>query len=178
MGSNPTVSARTKQPRHHDLLTSGEYESWPAKFLGGCKRLHGGFRRDVTNGREPSDAQAAELVSYYEKSMSIFAQLGIDVNAKPDETQRLYHMMLLYLDNEEVICPAAARTASLMGFLETTDGGWTLPPTSQVVSPNLAAKEVDGYFAMEIFRNYRGLEHIRDELVKAINARGAQIHSA
>jgi hypothetical protein len=63
-----------------------------------------------------------------------------------------------------------------MGFLNTTDSGWALPPTSQSVSPDFA-KEIDGYFAMEIFRNYRALEEIRDELVEAINARGAQIQT-
>ena len=127
--------------------------------------------------RNLTDAEGTELLSYYEKANSIFAQLGINVDAKPAETQTLYHMTLLYLDNEEVICPAAARTASLIGFLGTTDSGWTLPPTSQAVSSEFA-KEVDGYFAMEIFRNYRGLEDIRDELVEAINERGAQIQSA
>lgn len=135
------------------------------------------LRKKRDSRRQPSDTEGTELLSYYEKAKSIFAQLGIDVNAKPVETQSLYHMMLLYLDNEEIICPAAARTASLIGFLETTDSGWTLPPTSQAVSSNFA-EEVDGYFAMEIFRNYRGLEDIRDELVEAINARGAQIQNA
>jgi len=134
------------------------------------------FQKKDDERRKLSDSEEAQLVTYYQRSMSIFSQLGIDVNSKPAETRTLYHMMLLYLDNDEVICPAAARTASLMGFLNTTDSGWTLPPTSQSVSPEFA-KEVDGYFAMEIFRNYRGLEEIRDELVEAINARGAQIHT-
>jgi hypothetical protein len=132
------------------------------------------FQKKHDARRELSDPESAELVRYYENSMNIFAQLGIDVSAKPSEMQTLYHMTLLYLDKEEVICPAAARTASLMGFLGTTDAGWTLPPTSQVVSSDFA-KEVDGYFAMELFRNYRGLEEIHRELVEAINARHAQI---
>jgi hypothetical protein len=124
--------------------------------------------------KKPTDPQAAELVRYYNQSMGIFSQLGIDLNSKPAEVRPLYHMTLLYLDNEEVVCPAGARTASLIGFLDTTDAGWVLPPTSRPVTPELA-KEVDGFFAVECFRNYRGLDDIRNEITEAIGRRSAEL---
>jgi hypothetical protein len=129
-------------------------------------------RRDER--KSPTDSDLRALQRYYDTATGIFDQLGIDVKAKPADVQRLYFMMLLYLDNEEVICPAAARTASLIGFLDTTGAGWAMPPTSQTVTPEFA-KDVDGYFAMEIFRNYRGLEDIHTELVDAINRRNAEL---
>ena len=92
--------------------------------------------------------------------MSHFKELGVYVESKPTETRLLYHMMLLYLDQDELIYPAAARTASLIGFLRNSFG----------VSPE-SAQEVEGYMAAEILRNNLGLQTIRDELAEAINRR-------
>jgi hypothetical protein len=122
-------------------------------------------RRD-RNRRLTSD-QEETLVSYYTKAMNIFQALGIDVKSKSIETQRIYNMMLLYLDREETICPSEARTASLIGFLDSLRSGWTLPPASVSVSEDFA-EEVDGYMAVEIFGNHLGMEDIRDEIANAI----------
>jgi hypothetical protein len=99
--------------------------------------------------------------------MNIFRVLGIDIESKVPETQKLYHMMLLYLDHDQSICPREARTASLIGFLDSLGSGWKLPPTSWSVSKDFA-EEVEGYMAMEIFRNHLGMKDIRDELANAI----------
>jgi hypothetical protein len=126
--------------------------------------------------RKPTNEQDEALQGYYTKAMNIFRTLQIDLDSKPVDTRRLYHMMLLYVDEEEIACPAAARTASLIGFLDTLGTGWALPPTSVAVSQEFV-KEVDGYVAMEIFRNHLGLKDICDEIVNAINLQSAQIQS-
>lgn len=127
--------------------------------------------------RKPTNEQGAALADYYTRAMNIFRTLGIDLNSKPADVQRLYSMTLLFLDDEHVICPAEARTASLIGFLDSLNSGWALPPTSTPVSKEFAA-EVDGYMAVEILRNHLGLQNIRDELVDAINTRSAQLKGA
>jgi hypothetical protein len=131
-------------------------------------------QKKLDERRKPTEAQGAALADYYTKAVNIFHTLGIDVKSKPADVQRLYFMTLLFLDHEEVICPAEARTASLIGFLDSLDAGWTLPPTSVAVSKEFA-EEVDGYVAAEILGNHLGLQDIRDELVNAINTRSAQL---
>jgi len=113
--------------------------------------------------RKPTDAQVDMITSAHTKATSLFRALQIDIDSKPQDQQRLYHIVLLYLDSNEVICPAEMRTASLIAFLATTGSGWTLPPNTEPVSGEFA-KEVDGYMAMEIFRNYSGIEAIHNEL--------------
>jgi hypothetical protein len=99
--------------------------------------------------------------------MNLFRALEIDVESKPVETGRLYHMMLLYLDHDEAICPAAARTASLSGLLGSLGCGWT-PPTTSVEAPKQFAEEVDGHLSVEISRNHRGIKDVHDEIRDAI----------
>lgn len=60
-------------------------------------------------------------------------------------------------------------TSSLIGFPETAASGWALPSTSVPVTFEFA-KEVDSYMAMEIFRNYSGIEDIHKELEAAVAA--------
>jgi hypothetical protein len=75
--------------------------------------------------------------------------------------------MLLYLDHDEAICPAAARTANLIGFLDSLGGGRTLPPANAEISKQVS-EDVDGYLAIEILRNPLGLKDIHDEIADAI----------
>ena len=125
------------------------------------------LRKRLDRNKGPTDGQAEILAGYYTKAMNLFHALEIDVESKPTETGRLYHMMLLYLDHDEAICPAAARTANLIGFLESLDRGWTLPPTNVEVAEQLA-EEIDGYLATEISRNHLGMKDIHDEIADAI----------
>lgn len=125
------------------------------------------LRKRLDRNKGPKDAQAEILAGYYTKAMNLFYALEIDVESKPTETGRLYHMMMLYLDHDEAICPAAARTANLIGFLDSLDRGWTLPPTNVEVSERLA-EEVDGCLAIEISRNHLGMKTIHDEIADAI----------
>src|SRR5258705_2607843 len=125
------------------------------------------LRKWLDCNERPMDNQAATLAGYYTKAMNLFRALEIDVAAKPVETGRLYHMMLLYLDHDEAICPAAARTASLIGFLDSLGRGWTMPPTGAEV-PKKLAEEVDGYLATEILRNHLGLKDVHDEIRGAL----------
>jgi len=108
--------------------------------------------------------------------MNLFHALEIDVESKPAENRRLYHMMMLYLDHDEAICPAAARTANLIGFLDSLGRGRTLPPTNVEVSEQFA-EEVDGYMATEISRNHLGMKTIHDEIVDALSKFNAK-HSS
>jgi hypothetical protein len=117
--------------------------------------------------RKLTDEQGAAIADYYTKAANMFGALGIDVNSKLADVRRLYFMMLLYLDRDEAICPAGARTASLIGFLDSLGSGWVLPPTSAPVSRKFA-EEVDGYVAAELLRNHLGLNDIREELLRAI----------
>src|SRR6267142_5694559 len=119
------------------------------------------LRKRLDRNTGPKDGQAEILAGYYTKAMNLFHALEIDVEAKPTETGRIYHMMLLYLDHEEAICPAAARTANLVGFLDSLGRGWTLPPTDAEISKQ-SAEEVDGYMAIEISRNHLGMKTIHD----------------
>ena len=107
-----------------------------------------------------------EILKAAEKVEATFRAIGIDVDSKPIEQQRLYNMMLIYIDEAEFLMPSAARTANMIGLLEYF-GAWTLPPTSVAVSPEFA-KEIDGYVAMELFRNNQGLADIHQEITSAI----------
>jgi hypothetical protein len=122
-------------------------------------------RRSLTN------IQEKKLASYYNSAISVFNSIEIDIYKKPTESQRLYFMVLIWLDNEEFICPAGARTATLIGFLDSLGSGWQMPPTSEAVSADFA-KDVDNYMALEVFRNNLGLGDIRKEIVDAINSHG------
>jgi hypothetical protein len=132
------------------------------------------FQKKRDAGRKLNDAQGAALAEYYTKATNLFRALNIDVDAKPAEVRKRYYMMLMYLDKEEYICPAAARTATLIGYLDTLGSGWQLPPTSVSVSKEFA-EEVDGYLAVELLRNHLGLNDIRTELVTALNRRAAEV---
>jgi hypothetical protein len=125
------------------------------------------LRKRLDRNDLPIDSQAATLAGYYTKAMNLFHALEIDVESKPVEAGRLYHMMLLYLDHDEAICPAAARTTTLAGFLDSLGCGWTMPPTSAEVSKQFA-EEVDGYLATQISRNHLGMKTIHDEIRDAI----------
>ena len=125
------------------------------------------LRKRLDRNKRPADGQAEILAGYYTKAMNLFYALEIDVESKPTETGRLYHMMLLYLDHEEAICPAVARTANLIGFLDSLDRGLTLPSIDAEASDQLA-EEVDGYLAIEISRNHLGMKTIHDEIAGAI----------
>jgi hypothetical protein len=74
--------------------------------------------------------------------------------------------MLLYLDHDEAICPAVARTANLIGFLDSLDRGLTLPAVSEISKQS--AEDVDGHMALEISRNHLGMKTIHDEIADAI----------
>ena len=124
------------------------------------------LRKRLDRSKRPTDGQAEILAGYYTKAMNLFHALEIDVRAKPTETGRLYHMMLLYLDHDEAICPAVARTANLIGFLDSLDRGLTLPSTGTEISKQ-SAEEVDGHMATEISRNL-GMKTIHDEIADAI----------
>lgn len=125
------------------------------------------LRKQFDRRRQDTESEAETIVNYHTRAMNIFRALQIDVDSKPAESQRLYHMMLLYMDDKEMICPGAARTASLIGFLDSLGSGWVLPPTSHVISKEFA-EQVDGYVAMEIFRNHLGMKDIQDEITKAM----------
>ena len=133
---------------------------WVAKFFWFFERLFAKFR-------PLNDAQRDELIGYFETSMRIFDAIGIDIKAKPIDQGRLYNLMLVYLDREEVICPSGARTAMLITLLESCSPDWTLPPSSQPVSTEFAL-EIEGYLALEVMRNTLGIKDIRDELVNAM----------
>ena len=124
------------------------------------------LRKRLDRNKGPKDAQAEILAGYYTKAMNLFYALEIDVESKPTETGRLYHMMLLYLDRDEAICPAVARTANLIGFLDSLDRGLTLPPVSEISKQSV--EDVDGYMAIEISRNHLGMKTIHDEIAEAI----------
>ena len=121
-------------------------------------------RPDRNNGL--TDDEARILAGYYTKAMNLFGALEIDVESKPAEKRRLYHMMMLYLDHDEAICPAAARTANLIGFLDSLDRGLTLPTVSEISKQS--AEDVDGYMAIEISRNHLGMKDVHDEIADAI----------
>src|SRR5258706_3339798 len=125
------------------------------------------LRKRLHRNKRPADGRAEILAGYYTKAMNLFHALEIDVEAKPTEAGRLYHMMLLYLDHDEVICPAAARTANLIGFLESLERGWKLPSADVEVSKQVA-EEIDGHMATEISRNHLGMKTIHDEIADAL----------
>ena len=125
------------------------------------------LRKRLDHNKRPADGQAEILAGYYTKAMNLFYALEIDVESKPTETGRLYHMMLLYLDHDEAICPAVARTANLIGFLDSLDRGLTLPSAGAEISKQ-SAEDVDGYMALEISRNHVGMKAIHDEIAEAI----------
>ena len=129
------------------------------------------FQKRFDKSRILNEAQSNELVRYYETAMRMFQNLDIDIKSKSKEEQRLYTMMLLYLDYEEVICPSGARTASMIKFLESLNSNWILPPSSQVISDSFA-KDIDGYVALEIMQNNRGIGDISNEIRAAINSKG------
>ena len=124
------------------------------------------LRKRLDRNKRPTDGQAEILAGYYTKAMNLFHALEIDVESKPTETGRLYHMMLLYLDHDEAICPAVARTANLIGFLDSLDRDLTLPTVSEISKQS--AEDVDGYLALEISRNHLGMKTIHDEIADAI----------
>ena len=132
-------------------------------------RIFWWFRKKFDKLKPLTVSDSNELINYYENAMRTFKSLGIDIQSKPIEQRRLYTMMLVYLDREEAICPAGARTAMLIGMLESLDTGWILPPASQAVSLEFS-KEIDGYVSLEIFRNNLGISDIRDEIRNAINS--------
>src|SRR4051812_48855748 len=88
------------------------------------------LRKRLERKERPADSGTEILARYFTKAMNLFAALEIDVESKPAEKRRFYHMMLLYLDREEAICPGASRTASLNGFLDSLDGGASSAPGS------------------------------------------------
>jgi hypothetical protein len=119
--------------------------------------------------RRLNEKQRDELIGYYENTNRVFESLGIDIKAKPTDQRRLYAVMLVYLDQDEVIYSSGARTAMLIQFLDSCKSGWTLPPASEPVSSEFA-KDIDGYVAVEILGNNLGIKDIRDELIDAINS--------
>ena len=125
------------------------------------------FRKQPGGNDSLTDSQTQVLAGYYTKAMNLFHAIEIDVESKSAETQRLYHMILLYHDTDEAICPAAARTANLIGFLASLGTGRTLPPADGEVSKQVS-QEVDGYMADEIARNHLGMKAIHDEIGDAI----------
>ena len=132
-------------------------------------RIFWWFQKKWDKSKPLTVAESNELINYYETAMRTFNSIGIDIQSKPIDQRRLYTMMLVYLDREEVICPAGARTAMLIGLLESFDTDWVLPPASQPVSLEMA-EEIDGYVSVEILRNNLGISDIRDEIRKAINS--------
>ena len=114
------------------------------------------FKKWFDKRRPLSGRQSDQIVGYHTAAMNIFRTLDIDVGSKPQDVSRRYHMMLVYLDRGEIICPAAARTAMLINFLDSLKDGWVLPPASIAVSKRIA-DEVDGYMAVEISRNHLGI---------------------
>ena len=160
---SPRMSFYESPRAHRTRITSFAKVTWWLQRAAWWMMKKRDERRKLTN------EQAAALQGYYTKAMNIFRTLQIDLDSKPVDKQRLYLMMLLYVDEEEIVCPAAARTASLVGFLDTLGTGWALPPTSVAASKEFA-KEVDGYVAVELFRNHLGLKDIRDEIVNAMNS--------
>src|SRR5882724_11410617 len=115
------------------------------------------FRKRPGRDDSLTDSQAEILAGYYTKAMNLFHAIEIDLESKPAEAQRLYHMILLYQDSDEAICPAAARTANLIGFLGSLGTGRTLPPT-----------DVEVYMADEIARDHLGMKAIHDEIGEAL----------
>jgi hypothetical protein len=136
----------------------------------------GRWLRKRPEGKErQTDGETEVIAGYYAKAMNLFGALQIDVESKPAEKRRLYHMMLLYLDREEAICPAASRTASLSGFLDSLGGGAPLEPGSE--DSKSSAEDVDRRIAIEISRNHLGLKAIHDEIAAALAAFNAK-HSS
>jgi hypothetical protein len=131
-------------------------------------RLGWMFQKIIDRIRPLNEGQRDELVKYYHNVMRIFDAIGIDINSKPAEQRRLYTVMLVYLDRGETICPSGARTAMLIGLLNSFDSGWILPPASQAVSAEVAS-EIEGYVAMELLGNNNGIGDICEELKVAIN---------
>ena len=127
----------------------------------------GWFRKRLGRDDPVTDGQTQILAGYYTKAMNLFHALDIDVESKPVETGRLYHMMLLYLDSEEAICPAAARTATLIGFLSSLGTDRALPPADVEASRQIS-QDVDGYMADEIACNHLGMKAIHDEIADAL----------
>jgi hypothetical protein len=125
------------------------------------------FRKRLGRDEPVTDSRTQILAGYYTKAMNLFHALDVDVESKPAETQRLYHMILLYHDHDEAICPAAARTANLIGFLDSLGTGRTLPPADVEVSKEVS-EDVDGYLADEIARNHLGMKAIHDEIEDAL----------
>jgi hypothetical protein len=123
---------------------------------------------------KPTTEQEDLLIKTHNNAMNMFKALSVDMDSKPQEQKRPYNMVLLYMDDSETICPAYVRTASLMGFLESTDGGWKLAPLHMAHDAEYA-KEIDGYFAVELFRNYSGIEDIHKELKEAVNRTAASL---
>src|SRR5258708_11986375 len=97
------------------------------------------LRKRLDGNERPTDSQAATLAGYYTKAMNLFRALEIDVAAKPVETGRLYHMMLLYLDHDEAICPVALRTASLIRFLSNLGTSSPMPPPPAELPKHLSS---------------------------------------
>src|SRR5258705_9934632 len=123
----------------------------------------GWLKKRLDRDQRPTDGQAEIIAGYYAKAMNLFHALQIDVESKPAEKRRLYHMMMLYLDRDEAICPSASRTASLSGFLDSLANGRPPAPTSvEVAKPS--AEEIDGRMASEISRNHLGMKTIHDEI--------------
>ncbi len=125
------------------------------------------LRKRLDGDQRPTDSQPEIIAGYYAKAMNLFGALQIDVESKPAEKRRLYHMMMLYLDRDEAICPAASRTASLSGFLDGLANGGTPAPT-RVEVPKPSAEEIDGHMAIEISRNHLGMKTIHDEIADAL----------
>jgi hypothetical protein len=134
------------------------------------------LRKRLDPDQRPTDGQAAIIAGYYTKAMNLFHALQIDVDSKPAEKRRLYHMMMLYLDRDEAICPAASRTASLSGFLDSLNSG-RIPAPENAEVPKPSAEEIDGHMAIEISRNHLGMKTIHDEIADAIAAFNAK-HSS
>ena len=135
---------------------------WLVKIIWWWQKLSNKYRR-------LNEKQRDELIGYYENTHRVFESLGIDIKAKPTDQRRLYTMMLVYLDQDEVIYSSGARTAMLIQFLDSCKSGWTLPPASEPVSSEFA-KDIDGYVAVEILGNNLGIKDIRDELIDAISS--------
>ncbi len=136
--------------RHTPIMIFGKSGWWSRKRPGHDER--------------PVDGETEIIAGYFTKAMNLFGALEIDVESKPVEKRRLYHMMLLYLDHEEAICPAASRSASLRGFLDRI--GAPLEPGSEHSEPS--ALEVDHLLAVEVSRDHLGMKAIHDEIADAI----------
>src|SRR5258708_13230240 len=125
------------------------------------------IRKRPGRGDSLNDSQTQILAVYYTKAMNLFHAIDIDVESKPAEAQRLYHMILLYQDCDEAICPAAARTSNLIGFSVSLGTGRTLPPTDVEISKQVS-QAVGGYMADELARNHLGMKAIHDQIADAL----------